>query len=414
MDMLAKGPGRKYRARTTMLLEPLDPNEQFRNRRRQSRRRRTIRRVLLLGVVASAAAVSALGMTFLTGARSTAPSAGGSPSAPGTTSTAPAKPEPVPLPSEIRGVHVTAALASLNGKLDEYLSLTDSGLTALELDVKDENGEVGFRKGAPPLARAIGAAQPFYDAKQAARKAADAGVYLIGRVVVFEDPMLAGSRPQMAIQRSGGGVWTNSAGLAWTNPYDKRVWRYNVDIAVAAAKAGFDEIMFDYVRFPTDGDISAAVFAGKRKERKVVTISEFAKYARSRLEPLGVRVSAAVFGLTATREMGIGQKPRELAQSLDVIYPMVYPSHFGPGEYSLDDPNAVPGVTVARALHDFRRTLRGRETVLVPWLQDFSLGRDYSLEDVQAQILAARDAKAGGFLLWNPTGTYTDGALTGP
>ena len=368
----------------------------------------------MLGVVACAAAVSALGMTFLTGARSKAPSAGGSPSAPGTTSTAPAKPEPVPLPSEIRGVHVTAALASLNGKLDEYLSLTGSGLTALELDVKDENGEVGFRKGAPPLARTIGAAQPFYDAKQAAQKAADAGVYLIGRVVVFEDPMLAGSRPRMAIQRSGGGVWTNSAGLAWTNPYDKRVWKYNVDIAVAAAKAGFDEIMFDYVRFPTDGDISAAVFAGKRKERKVVTISEFAKYARSRLEPLGVRVSAAVFGLTATREMGIGQKPRELAQSLDVIYPMVYPSHFGPGEYSLDDPNAVPGVTVARALHDFRRALRGRETVLVPWLQDFSLGRDYSLEDVQAQILAARDAKAGGFLLWNPTGTYTDGTLTGP
>ena len=120
-----------------MLLEPLDPNEQFRNRRRQSRRRRTIRRVLLLGVVACAAAVSALGMTFLTGARSKAPSAGGSPSAPGTTSTAPAKPEPVPLPSEIRGVHVTAALASLNGKLDEYLSLSGSGLTALELDVKD-------------------------------------------------------------------------------------------------------------------------------------------------------------------------------------------------------------------------------------------------------------------------------------
>ena len=90
------------------------------------------------------------------------------------------------------------------------------------------------------------------------------------------------------------------------------------------------------------------------------------------------------------------------------------PPTSGPGEYSLDDPNAVPGVTVARALHDFRRALRGRETVLVPWLQDFSLGRDYSLEDVQAQILAARDAKAGGFLLWNPTGTYTDGTLTGP
>ena len=96
-----------------------------------------------------------------------------------------------------------------------------------------------------------------------------------------------------------------------------------------------------------------------------------------------------------------------------MIYPMVYPSHFGSGEYSIDDPNAVPGVTVARALRDFRRDLRGRETVIVPWLQDFSLGRDYTLEDVSAQILAARDAQTGGFLLWNPNGIYQTKALAG-
>jgi hypothetical protein len=118
-----------------------------------------------------------------------------------------------------------------------------------------------------------------------------------------------------------------------------------------------------------------------------------------------------VFGLTATRDMGIGQKPRRLAQHLDVIYPMVYPSHFGSGEYGLANPDAVPGVTVARALRDFRQALRGRETVIVPWLQDFSLGRDYALEDVTAQILSARDAKAGGFLLWNPSGVYRTQAL---
>ena len=327
-------------------------------------------------------------------------------SAPGTT-TAPAEPQQAPVPEEIRGVHVTAALASLDGKLDEYLALTDSGLTALELDVKDENGEVGFERLAPPLARDVGAARPFYNARKAARAAEAAGVYLIGRVVVFEDPVLATKRPQLAIGRRGGGVWTNSAGLAWTNPYDERVWKYNVDIAVAAAKAGFDEIMFDYVRFPTDGDLSAAVFSGQAQaveghdHRRLRSSTR-----RSRLEPLGTRVSAAVFGLTATRDMGIGQRPRQLAQHLDAIYPMVYPSHFGSGEYSIDDPNAVPGVTVARALRDFRRALRGRETVIVPWLQDFSLGRDYTLEDVRAQILAARDAKAGGFLLWNPSGIY--------
>jgi hypothetical protein len=396
-----------------MLLEPLDPNERFRARRRQSRRRRSVRRILVLAVVAIAAAVSALGMTFLNGWRGQSPPAAGSQpgSSSAATSTAPAEPEPIPFPEEIRGVHVTAALASLDGKLDEFLSLTDEGLTALELDVKDESGEVGFTRGAPQLAKTIGATRPFYNPRQAAQAAQDAGVYLIGRVVVFQDPVLASKRPQLAIQRRGGGIWTSSGGLGWTNPYDKRVWKYNVDLAVAAAEAGFDEIMFDYVRFPTDGDVSAAAYPGKRREHRTVTIGDFAAYARSRLEPLGVRVSAAVFGLTATREMGIGQRPRRLAPHLDVIYPMVYPSHFGAGEYSLDNPNAVPGVTVARALRDFRHDLRGQDTVLVPWLQDFDLGRDYSLDDVRAQILSARDAKTGGFLLWNPSGIYRTAAL---
>ena len=371
-----------------------------------------MRRVLALAVVAIAAASSAAGMTFLNGwgghaTPTTTPSAS-------STATGTSEPQQAPLPDEIRGVHVTAALASLDGKLDDYLSLTDQGLTALELDVKDENGEVGFESQAPATARAIGAAKPFYNPREAAQAAEAAGVYLIGRVVVFEDPVLATRRPELAIGRRGGGVWTNSAGLAWTNPYDERVWKYNVDIAVAAVKAGFDEIMFDYVRFPTDGDLSSAVFNDKRKEAKTVTIGRFADYARSRLEPLGARVSAAVFGLTATREMGIGQKPSRLAEDLDAIYPMVYPSHFGPGEYSLNDPDAVPGVTVARALRDFRHDLRGHDTLLVPWLQDFSLGRDYSLEDVRAQILAARDADAAGFLLWNPNGIYKTPALHGP
>jgi hypothetical protein len=396
-----------------MLLEPLDPNERFRSRRRQARKRRAARRVALLGLVAIAAAAVALGMSVLGGRgggqtvdaeRSSAPAGSA------TTATEP-DPEPVALPAEMRGVHVTMALASLDGKLDEYYALTSAGLNTLQLDVKDENGEVAFRRPSVPLARAAGATRTYYDPRRAAAEAESRGVYLIGRVVVFEDPILARSRPQLAIRRPDGSVWTTSSGLGWTNPYDRRVWDYNVDIAVAAVRAGFDEIMFDYVRFPTDGDVATAVFPGRTREHRSVTIGRFLEYARERLKPLGARVSAAVFGLTATREMGIGQRPRRLARHLDVIYPMVYPSHYGPGEYDLDDPNGLPGITVARSLRDFRRALRGQDTLLVPWLQDFSLGRQYTLDEVQAQILAARDARAKGYLLWNPSGVYTDGAL---
>jgi hypothetical protein len=398
-----------------MLLEPVDPNERFRDRRRQARQRRARRRIAVLTVFALSAAVVALGASFLNGRghqATTQPDATGAEGAPAPTTTAPPAPEPVPLPDEIRGVHVTMALASLDGKLEEYYELTSAGMNTLQLDVKDENGEVGFQRGVG-LARQIGAASRYYDPLEAARDAEARGLYLIGRVVVFEDPRLSVAKPGMAIQRSDGSVWTNNAGLGWTNPYDKRVWKYNVDVAVAAAKAGFDEIMFDYVRFPTDGDLASAVFKGRRPEHKSITIANFLRYAKGRLEPLGVRTSAAIFGLTATRDLGIGQRPRRLARYVDTIYPMVYPSHYGAGEYNLDDPNAVPGITVARSLADFRKSLRGLDTEVVPWLQDFSLGRDYTLTDVQAQILAARDADSRGFLLWNPSGVYTREALAG-
>jgi hypothetical protein len=395
-----------------MLLEPLDPNERFRSRRRQARRRRAIHRTSALAIVALTAAGLTLGARFLTERDTTT---AGSVQKPASKSTAP-KPQPQPraLPAEMRGVHVTMALASLRGKLDQYLALTSAGLNTLELDIKDENGEVGFSRPVVPLARAVGATRNYYDAFEAARKAHEHGVYLIGRIVVFEDPVLAEKRPQLAIRTSDGGVWHTSGGLGWANPYNERVWKYVVDLGAAAAEAGFDEIQFDYVRFPTDGDLSNARFPGATRQPKTSIITQFVSYAMNRLKPLGVRVSADVFGLSATRNMGIGQSPAKIAPHLDAIYPMVYPSHFGPGEYDLPDPNAQPGRTVALALRDFSVALRGSDTRLVPWLQDFSLGRTYSLADVRDQIQAARDAGAQGFMLWNAAGLYTHGALSGP
>jgi hypothetical protein len=394
-----------------MLLEPVDPNERFRSRRRQARRRRATRRTAALAVVALAAAGTTLGARFLTERDAHLAGAGGGQTPRTQAAPAQPKPQPRPYPDEIRGVHVTMALASVPGKIDEYLSLTKHGLNTLELDVKDENGEVGFRKPKVALARQVDAAKDYYDPVEVAEKAHAAGVYLIGRIVCFEDPALTQSAPRYAIRTTSGGVWTTVAGLGWANPYDKRVWDYNVQVGIAAAKAGFDEIQFDYVRFPTDGDLSAAVFPGKTKESKTAVITSFAKYAGERLKPLGVRVSADVFGLSATRNMGIGQRPKQLGAYLDTIYPMVYPSHFGSGEYNLPDPNAQPGRTVGLALRDFDRQLTGLDIRLVPWLQDFSLGRTYTLADVQDQIEAARDAGAEGYLLWNAAGLYTRGSL---
>jgi hypothetical protein len=394
-----------------MLFPPIDPNERFRERRAASRRRKRLRSGVLVGALLGCVMLLGAGARFVNGA-TTAPTPVSELS---TLAAAAADPTgPRPLPVEIRGVHVTMGLASLPGKLEEYADLQRDGLTTLELDVKDENGEVGFVTRSAPLAAEVGAARPYYSARAAARLVHRRGMYLVGRVVVFEDPVLSHAHPDLAIQRGDGSVWRDAAGLGWTNPYDRRVWKYNVDIAAAAARAGFDEILFDYVRFPSDGDVESAVYRNRGSLAKRDAVPAFLRYAARRLEPLGVRVSAAVFGLSASRDLGIGQLPRRMAPHLDHVYAMTYPSLFGPGELGLADPSRSPGATVDRALRDFDRALKGRDVLLVSWVQDFSFSVPYGIQQVRAQIEAARRAGAKGYLLWNAEGLYTNGALAAP
>ena len=390
----------------SLSMDERERTARLRERRRQ-RRRRQVRRRRAVAV----AVLLALAAGIAVGARSVG---GGAHSDAAETKTAAkrAKPTFARIPRELRGVHVTMSLASLPGKLQQYVTLP--GLNTIELDVKDENGRVGFVPASVPLARRTGAAASYYDAKDAARLVHSHGDYLIGRIVTFEDPVLSEKRPELAIRTSDGSRWLTNGGLGWTNPYDRRVWRYNVGLAVAAAKAGFDEIQFDYVRFPSDGDLSLIRYPGVHPQPMKWTIPAFVQYAAKHLHPLGVRVSVDVFGLAATHDLGIGQLPRRISRYVDAVYPMTYPSHYTPGEYNLDDPNAVPGQTVTRSLLDFQTALEGRKARLTPWLQDFSLGRTYTVDDVQAQVAAARAQHTRGFLLWNAEGVYSAPALLPP
>jgi hypothetical protein len=381
---------------------------ELRRQRREAHRRRVRRRRLTAFVVLGALATAGVfGLSrLLTGS-----SAGAAIVLTPVRTALPSSPFRTPLPEEIRGVHVTGPLMTLRGKFAEYLALRGSGLNTLEVDLKDESGNVSFVRGAPRIAVADGAALPYFNARATARQAHAAGVYLIGRVVTFEDPITAVAHPELAIHRSDGSLWKTNGGLAWLNPYSRAAWRYDVDVAVAAAKAGFDEIQFDYVRFPSDGDVSIMRFPGPHPQPRNATIPAFLRYAASRLHPLGVRVSADVFGLSATHELGIAQHPAQIGKIVDAVYPMTYPSHYTSGEYNLPDPNAAPGTTVMHSLRDFRLALSGGKALLVPWLQDFSLGRTYTFDDVMAQIESARAANTGGFMLWNASGLYTSGTL---
>ena len=324
------------------------------------------------------------------------------------------KPRPVfaARPTEIRGVHVTMALAAVPGKIGSYLRLRNHGLNTLEVDVKDENGEVAFTNPSVPLARRIGAAQSYYDPYELARKVHAKHVYLIGRIVVFEDPILSEKMPSYALENPDGSVWHNSIGLGWTNMYDTRVWKYVTDLGLAAARAGFDEIQFDYLRFPSDGDVWNIHYPRRVNEKKGITIGRFAKYASRRLHRAGVRVGADLFGLAAERQPRhrTGSAQDRPLRRHDLAHGVSVPLHAGPVRHRR--PRSLSrGPVVFNTLKDFRRSLRGRKAVLVPWLQDFSLGRDYTFEDVKAQVNAARNMSAAGFLLWNPEGVYTKNAL---
>jgi hypothetical protein len=389
-----------------MLYGSMEPNERFRARRAQARRRRRRRRATALGTVLVAVIALGAGWQF----RPSRAHGHVAPTVVLTPAPAAASGAPRPLPVEVRGIHVTGALASLPGKLAAYARLRGQGLNTIELDVKDEGGVVSFDSSAAPLASRIGATRNYYSPRAAARLLHAHGIYLIGRVVVFQDPVLARARPQYAVRRRDGSPWTTSAGLGWVDPYNQHVWAYDLAVARAAARAGFDEIMFDYVRFPSDGDVGGAVYPARTAEAPGRVIGDFVRYAAARLRPLHVRVSTAVFGLSATRDLRIGQVPHWIGAMVDTVSPMAYPVLYGSGELGIAEPSAEPGETVFRTLADFRRQLKGSAAHLVPWLQDWG----YDLPQVRAQIEAARLQGAKGYLLWNAEGLYTPGALAPP
>jgi peptidoglycan/xylan/chitin deacetylase (PgdA/CDA1 family) len=321
--------------------------------------------------------------------------------------------EPRRPPVAVRGVHVTAYGWADNALRNGVLQLiAQHRVNAVEIDLKDEGGLVGFDPPVP-LARRIGAAHDIYDLDKLVRQLHARGIRVIGRLVCFRDPILARAawkrgRHDEVIQTPGGGPYAGYGGF--TNFANPIVRRYNVDIAVAAARAGVDDVLYDYVRRP-DGPLNSMVFPGLRGDpaREIV---RFLRETRLALRPYGTYFGVSVFGVAATRPDEVAQDIPRMAHEADYVSPMVYPSHWGPGEYNVSNPNAQPYQIVARSLRDFKRDTHNTGARLVPWLQDFTLGVTYGPEQVRAQIEAARRDGIREFLLWDPLVTYTSDALT--
>ncbi|WP_405181224.1 hypothetical protein OG225_08730 [Nocardia sp. NBC_01377] len=310
----------------------------------------------------------------------------------------------------IRAVHVTAHAWSHEGLREDVLELARSGrIDTVQLDIKDEDGVVGYDSQVP-LARESGAVEAIYDAPSALRVLHDMGLRVVGRIVAFRDPAVAewawhAGRPDWVIQNPGGQPYSSKYGpIAFTNFVHPEIRRYNIALAVEAARLGFDEIMYDYIRRP-DGPESSMVFPGATVD-VAVSVADFLGESRGPVHDAGAFQSAAVFGIASTRPQQIAQDIPMMARHVDYVAPMLYPSHWNAGEYGVADPNGQPYDIIVRSLDDFRRQTEGTGAKVVPWLQDFSLGVNYGPAEVRAQIDACAAAGIDSYFLWSPNVRY--------
>jgi len=293
-------------------------------------------------------------------------------------------------------------------------------LNAVVIDVKGDRGWILYRTEVPE-ALAAGAQGPMilkdFDAMLADLKSR--GIYTIARIVTFKDNVLANSRRELAIiDTRTGKPWIDRENLAWVDPFRTEVWDYNLAIAREAIGKGFDEVQFDYVRFPTDGKLGAARYSrANTKENRLPAIAGFLGRARTELGAMGAFVAADVFGYTAFNEndTDIGQRIEELAPSLDYICPMVYPSGYHVGIPGYRNPVANPYQVVHESVRLIRKRATGLPVQVRPWLQDF---KDYAFDrrifgvpEIRAQIKGADEAGGLGWMLWNPKNDYTAAAL---
>lgn len=307
---------------------------------------------------------------------------------------------------------------TIRGRVLDMLDRTE--LNAIVIDVKGDRGFIPY-ESAVPLARECGAMGPVRarDFDELLGRLKAKGAHAIARVVAFKDDVLARHRRTWAVTDARtGGLWLDAEHLAWIDPCQEQAWTYPIAVATEAAEMGFDEIQFDYLRFPTDGPLDAARFASANTQSaRLRAITAFLERARMALASTGARLAVDVFGYVAFNldDTGIGQRLEEMAPLVDVLCPMAYPSAYHLGIPGYRNPVANPYAIVFETVRRAReRTARGAVEVR-PWIQDF---RDYAFDrrvfrapELGAQMRGAIDAGATGWMLWNPQNRYTVEAL---
>jgi len=351
-------------------------------------------------------------------------------------------------PQIVKAVYITGWSAGNSSYLNYLANLfKTSQINSVVVDVKDASGYVYYNANVLEVQKYKLYNGSIKNIDNLMKFFHDQNIYVIARIVVFQDPMLAKNRPDIAVYDtnktfvpSNPILWQDNKGLSWMDPASKEVWDYNIALAKEAASRGFDEINFDYIRFPSDGDLSNMGFpAWNKNESRRDVLKNFYKYAREKLQ--GITISADLFGLATVNndDLGIGQYLEDALPYFDYVCPMVYPSHYATNFLGFKNPAEHPYevvkhcseisyyrrqifITKQKITQEQEKRLNPESSPVTqvfaakirPWLQDFNLGAVYTADMVKSQITAVKESYKedyAGFMLWNPSNYYTKEAI---
>ncbi len=326
---------------------------------------------------------------------------------------------------KVKGIYIKALSAGSEriNKLIELIEKTE--LNAVVIDVKDDFGNITYAMDSS-IAAEIGAiTKSIPDINALLDKLKEHNIYTIARIVAFKDPLLAEKKQELAVKNSDGTLYRDNNGEGWVNPYNRKVWDYLAEVATLAAMDGFDEIQFDYIRFSTGAGMSKADFGEEAKTvSRTDIITEFTKFIYEQIKPLGVFVSADVYGTIINSSVDaaiVGQDYARMARHLDYICPMVYPSHFAEGNYGIKNPDREPYNIISKAMAASNTSLAQipedeHRAVVRPWLQAFTASWvknhiKYGGKEIREQIDGVYSAGYDEWLLWNAAASYSEAGL---
>ena len=330
-------------------------------------------------------------------------------------------------PVKVKGIYVTGPAAG-SERMEQLIDLVSSTeLNTMVIDVKNDEGNLTYKMEVPDSANLEAGIRYVKDMPALVERLHQQGIYVIARIVCFKDPVLAAARPELALRLPDGKAVMDANGLAWVNPYKEEVWDYLCTLAECASRDGFDEIQFDYVRFPIGNDANAADYGVDMSTYpREAGLTDFFDYASKRLHEKQIIFGADLFGTIIGSDVDrdrTGQNYLSIAEHTDAICPMIYPSHYANGTFGMNVPDQYPYETIANALQLSKEELGETDSpkgVVRPWLQCFNAiwvdGHiTYGSKEVHDQIQAVYDAGYEEWFLWHASNHYEQvkSALTG-